>query len=77
MTSILTINIFASLKHISTTYRSSLSAAKARDMNPLLKSLLELVLRDLRGIRLATAAATHVVTATAQTPTTCYKYTRD
>ena len=41
-------------------------------MYPLLEALFELVLRDLRGIRLATAAATHIVTATAQTPTTCY-----
>ena len=41
-------------------------------MNPLLEPLLEFVLSDLRGIRLAATAAAHIVAATAQTPTTCY-----
>lgn len=71
MTSILATNIFASLNRMYSTYRSTMPSAKSRYMYPLLEALFELVLRDLRGIRLATAAATHVVTATAQTPTTC------
>ena len=46
---------------------------EAGDVDPFLEALLEFVLSDLGRVGFAATAAAHVVTATAQTPTTGYK----